>query len=365
MMSPRVLIAAGGTGGHVFPALAVARALADKGWHAEWVGTDRGLESRVVPDAGFALHILRFTGLRGKGITAWLSLPLRLAKAWSDARRIVQRVRPQVVVAFGGYVTFPVGLAARWSGIPLCVHEQNAVMGSANRWLARLSQLVFISFPRTRFAPSKALWVGNPVRQDIAALDDPGPRYAARQDALRILVVGGSLGAQAINRLVPEAVAVARQQGVTLQIRHQTGDRDLESVRATYQRLGIPAECCAFIDDMTSAYAWADLLIGRAGASTVSEVCAVGVAALFIPLPSAIDDHQTANAAFLSQHDAAWLMPQTTLSVSSLGQTLATLDREQLKHRALLAREQRMVNTLAEITHSVTQIATPAREAHR
>ena len=365
MMSPRVLIAAGGTGGHVFPALAVARALAAHGWHAEWVGTDRGLESRVVPDAGFALHILRFTGLRGKGLAAWFSLPLRLAKAWSDARQILQRVKPQVVVAFGGYVTFPVGLAARWSGIPLCVHEQNAVMGTANRWLARLAHRVFISFPKTRFAPTKALLVGNPVRQEITALSEPGQRYADRHDALRVLVLGGSLGARAINRLLPEAVACAKQKGVALQIRHQTGHQDLQAVIAHYQKLGIRAECTAFIDDMTSAYAWADLLICRAGASTVSEICAAGVAALFIPLPSAIDDHQTANAAFLSEKDAAWLMREARLTPDVLGQRLAELNREDLKSRALLAREQRMVNTLSDLTREITQLSKSGHGAWR
>jgi len=342
MSSPRVLIAAGGTGGHVFPALAVAQELDRCGWHAEWVGTDRGLEARVIPTAGFTLHILRFTGLRGKGLAAWLTLPLRLMRALLDARDIVKRVRPSVVVAFGGYVTFPVGLAARWLRIPLCIHEQNAVMGSANRWLSKIAQAVMVSFPGTRHAPLGAALVGNPVRAAIEQVEAPQARYAARTGAIRILVMGGSLGASVMNQQLPLAFQVAAERGARLEVWHQTGTRDLAAVQANYQQLGIDARCTAFIDEVPAAYAWADLLICRAGASTVSEVALAGVAALFIPLPHAIDDHQSANARTLSDRGAAWLLTQSACTPQALGERLAGLDRAALAQLATLAASQGM-----------------------
>lgn len=342
MSSPRVLIAAGGTGGHIFPALAVAQELDRCGWHAEWVGTDRGLEARVIPTAGFALHILRFTGLRGKGLSAWLTLPLRLMRALVDARDIVKRVRPSVVVTFGGYVTFPVGLAARWLRIPLCIHEQNAVMGSANRWLSKIAQAVMVSFPGTRYAPRAAALVGNPVRAAIAQMEAPQARYAARTGAIRILVMGGSLGASVMNQQLPLAFQAAVQRGAQLEVWHQTGTRDFAAVEATYQQMEIDARCTPFIDEVPAAYAWADLVICRAGASTVSEVALAGVAALFIPLPHAIDDHQSANARTLSDAGAAWLLAQSACTPDALGERLAGLDRPALAHVAILAASQGM-----------------------
>jgi UDP-N-acetylglucosamine--N-acetylmuramyl-(pentapeptide) pyrophosphoryl-undecaprenol N-acetylglucosamine transferase len=359
-MSTRVLIAAGGTGGHVFPALAVAQALHQQGWHAEWVGTDRGLEARVIPQAGFPLHILGFSGLRGKGIAAWLSLPIRLLRALIQADAIIRRARPQVVAAFGGYVTFPVGLAAKWRGIPLCVHEQNAVMGTANRWLAKIARQVMVSFPGTKYAPANAALVGNPVRQEILNIADPATRYRDRAGPLRILVVGGSLGAQAINRVVPNAIAASKVQ---FEIRHQTGEKDLESVQAAYAAHGIAAKCNPFLNDMQQAYSWADLVICRAGASTVTEVAAAGVAAIFIPLPNAIDDHQTANAAYLSNAKAAWLMPQATVNAQSLGGVLATLDREGLLDYALKARAKAMTTAVTDATALITRAAAGAQRA--
>lgn len=359
-MTPRVLIAAGGTGGHVFPALAVAEELRRRGWHAEWVGSDRGLESRVIPAAGIGLHILRFSGLRGKGLTAWFSLPLRLASALGEARAIVMRAKPQVVVAFGGYVTFPVGLVASMLRIPLCVHEQNAVMGTANRWLARIAKQVMLSFPNTKHAPQGAQLIGNPVRASIAALPAPQTRYAERSGALRVLVVGGSLGASALNRALPQAFARAAAKGQPLQLRHQTGPKELEDVKAQYRDLKLSAECNAFINDMDAAYAWADLIICRAGASTVTEVAAAGVAAVFVPLPSAIDDHQTANARFLAARDAAWLIPQAEGFADAIGDVLASCSRNDLALRAQAARELAMHHAdvkAADIVDALTGIA--------
>ena len=339
MMTPRVLIAAGGTGGHVFPALAVAQELMRRGWHAEWVGSDRGLEARVIPRAGIGLHILRFGGLRGKGLGAWLSLPFRLMGAMREASDIVLRSRPEVVVAFGGYVTFPVGLVAWLKRIPLCVHEQNAVMGTANRWLARLASRVMVSFPGTRFAPRDAALIGNPVREAIHALPEPAARYSQRTGALRVLVIGGSLGASALNRALPAVFAHAASLGQQLKIRHQTGPQQLADVIAEYRRLSLAAECSSFIDDMEGAYAWADLVVCRAGASTVTEVAAAGVAALFVPLPNAIDDHQSANARYLADQEAAWMLAQKEITAVSTGAWIAGLSRGQLVACAQKARQ--------------------------
>lgn len=338
MMPLRVLIAAGGTGGHVFPALAVAQELRRRGWHAEWVGSDRGLESRVIPNAGIGLHILRFGGLRGKGMSAWLTLPLRLASALRDARAIIERAKPQVVVAFGGYVTFPVGLVASMRRIPLCVHEQNAVMGTANRWLARIARRVMVSFPDTRYAPQGSMLIGNPVRHSIASLPSPDQRYQERSGPLRVLVVGGSLGAAALNRELPEAFARAVRAGQPIELRHQTGAKDLDDVKQRYRGLGLAAHCSAFIDNMDDAYAWADLIVCRAGASTVTEVAAAGVAAVLVPLPSAIDDHQSANARFLASRDAAWLVPQSAQLAETIAELLTHAHRAQLMQRACAAR---------------------------
>jgi UDP-N-acetylglucosamine--N-acetylmuramyl-(pentapeptide) pyrophosphoryl-undecaprenol N-acetylglucosamine transferase len=366
MIAPRVLIAAGGTGGHVFPALAVAKALQGNGWHAEWVGSDRGLEQRVVPAAGIGLHLLKFSGVRGKGITAWLSLPIRLVNALTDAAQVFARAKPELVMAFGGYVTFPIGLIARWRRIPLCIHEQNAVMGTANRWLARIANRVLLSFPKTRFAPATALLIGNPVRQSILALSACEERYANRQGPLRILVVGGSLGARALNQLLPAAFAGAIGKGALIEIRHQTGAADLDTVKQAYQTEKIQAQCQAFIDDMDKAYEWADLLICRAGASTVTEVAAAGVAALFVPLPSAIDDHQTANARYLSDQEAAWLMPQSGLNAASLAQFIAGLDRPAAAQRAAKAHGLAMGNATAlALQHAQMLLQTKAQEEGR
>lgn len=362
MSTPRVLIAAGGTGGHVFPALAVAQALKQMGWHAEWVGSDRGLESRVIPPTGIGLHILHFAGLRGKGAAAWLSLPFRLWSALRSAADILDRAKPQVVVAFGGYVTFPVGLMARLRRVPLCVHEQNAVMGTANRWLAKMARVVMVSFPETKFSPPNARLVGNPVRPSIVQLADPVQRYANRTGPLRLLVIGGSLGASALNHHLPNAFAKAAASGCELQIHHQTGLKELAEVQARYASLGLVAQCTAFIDDMDAAYQGADLVVCRAGASTVTEVAAAGVAAIFIPLPSAIDDHQSANARYLSQADAAWLIPQSSDLTNQIGELIAGLDRNALQERAVRARQRAIPNAVEQVTtivRNVTQKGQP------
>ena len=354
MTVPRVLIAAGGTGVHVFPALAVSRLMMQRGWHAEWVGSDRGLEARIIPGAGIGLHILRFSGLRGRGAMAWLSLPLRLFRAVRDAFEIFSRARPEVVVAFGGYVTFPIGLVASMRRIPLCVHEQNAVMGTANRWLARLASRVMVSFPGTRHAPARALLVGNPVREEIHQLADPESRYRERHGPLQLLVIGGSLGASAFNRQLPAYFAQVIAAGQPLLIRHQTGPADRDMVMAEYRRLGIAAQCSAFIENMQAAYGESDLVICRAGASTVTEVAAAGVAALFVPLPHAIDDHQSANARVLVEQQAAWMIPQDQLASAEMVSWLAACTRQTLLERAVRARSL----SLKDAAHQALQIVT-------
>jgi UDP-N-acetylglucosamine--N-acetylmuramyl-(pentapeptide) pyrophosphoryl-undecaprenol N-acetylglucosamine transferase len=335
----RILIAAGGTGGHIFPALAVAQALSQLGAELHWVGSNRGLEARVVRDSHkISLTELRFQGVRGRGFCALLSLPFRLLGAMLECLRLVRRFRPGLVLVFGGYVSFPVGIAARLQGIAFIVHEQNAVMGTANRWLARLAARVLTSFSPTRLSPASAVCVGNPVRPELLMQARALGRPLGEGEALRLLVIGGSLGARALNQALPEAVAASQSswpQGIF--VRHQTGTSEHAQVQARYQALGLDADKVqvhAFIDDMAQAYAWADLVVARAGASTVSELAALGLPAIFVPLPNAIDDHQTANAQAMVQAHAALLLKQSPELALMLGQCLSQLNPSRLKAMA-------------------------------
>jgi len=339
METRRLVIAAGGTGGHVFPALAVAQALARQGVLVEWVGSNRGLEARVVRDqAGFPLTELTVQGLRGRGLAGLLGLPLGLMRSLIDCWRVLARVRPGLVLVFGGYVSFPVGLAARLQGRSLWVHEQNAVMGTANRWLARLAQRVFTSFPMTQHAPASAVCVGNPVREALTALAPAPVRLMGEGQPLRLLVLGGSLGARALNQALPSVVARLQPlwpQG--LAVWHQTGTSEEGVVRAAYAAQSVLPQSlrvAAFIDDMAAAYQWADLVVCRAGASTVAELAAVGLPAVFVPLPHAIDDHQTANAQALVQVGAALLVAQTDRLADTLSVSLASLTAQRLRSMA-------------------------------
>ena len=335
----RVLIAAGGTGGHIFPALAVAQALAQFGAELHWVGSNRGLEARVVRDSHkISLTELRFQGVRGRGLSALLSLPFRLLGAMLQCLRLVREFRPSLVLVFGGYVSFPVGIAAWLQRIAFVVHEQNAVMGTANRWLARLATRVLTSFAPTRLSPASAVCVGNPLRPDLLMQACAPGRPRGEGQALRLLVIGGSLGARALNQALPEAVAASQSswpQGIF--VRHQTGMSEQADVQARYQALGLDAgqvQVQAFIDDMAQAYAWADLVVARAGASTVSELAALGLPAVFVPLPNAIDDHQTANAQAMVQANAALLLKQSPELALTLGQCLSQLNPSRLKAMA-------------------------------
>ena len=322
----RALIMAGGTGGHIFPGLAVGEGLRAAGWDVAWMGAPGGMESRLVPAQGYRMRWVDFGGVRGKGAARWLRLPAQLLRALAQAARALREERPRVVLGMGGYITVPGGLLARLFGARLVLHEQNAVAGMSNRLLARLADCVLTAFPHT--LPTGE-WIGNPVRQSIRDLPAPSQRYAARSGPLRILVVGGSLGAMALNERVPQALALL-DAAERPQVLHQSGRGHLQGLQQRYAQLGVQADCREFIDDMAAAYADADLVICRAGASTVSEIACAGVAALFVPFPHAVDDHQTVNARFLAEPGAALLIQQTELTPERLAAELRSLDRPRL-----------------------------------
>lgn len=329
-----MMILAGGTGGHIFPGLAVADYAAAQGWRVVWMGNPAGMEGRLVPARGYELAPVRFSGLRGKGLARALALPVALLIAFWQAFRAIGRVRPQVVLGMGGYASFPGAMMAVLRGVPLVVHEQNSIAGLANRVAARIADRRLTGFPG---AIADARWVGNPVRAEIAGLPDPALRYAGRSGPLDLLVVGGSLGAQALNEAVPAALA-ALPEGGRPHVVHQAGARNVDAVRRAYARSGVAAEVAAFIEDMAARYAAADLVISRAGALTVAELAAAGVPAVLVPYPHAVDDHQSGNARFLEKAGAAFLLPQSELSPASLAALLAGLDRERLAAMAAKAR---------------------------
>ena len=346
------LIMAGGTGGHIFPGLAVAHALRDKGWRVHWLGAPGSMESRLVPPQGFPLELVDFSGLRGKGLRTLVLLPLRLLRAFWQSLQIIRRVQPQVVVGLGGYITFPGGMMGVLLGKPLVLHEQNSVAGLANKVLARVSDRVFTAFP-TVFAQGQ--WVGNPLRANFLTQADPLTRFAGRTGPLRVLVVGGSLGATALNTIVPQALALidpARRPVVT----HQSGEKQIENLRANYAQSGVNASLTPFIDDMAEAFADADLVICRAGASTVTEIAAVGAAAVFVPFPSAVDDHQTRNAQFMVSQGAAWLLPQSDLTPEKLAEMLKKTERPALMARALQAKTLQKTGAAAAVVAACEEL---------
>ena len=338
-MGQRVMIMAGGTGGHVFPALAVAEELRTRGMELFWLGTPNSFESRLVPEAGISMEWIDLQGLRGTGLRRWLAAPFKLTGAMVQVLRVLRRRRPDVVLGMGGFVSGPGGVMARLMGIPLVIHEQNAIPGMTNQWLSRIASRVLEAFPGSFAAERQAQWVGNPVRAEIAALPAPAERMAGREGALRLLVLGGSLGAQVLNETLPAALAkmaVDRRP----QVRHQAGRGKDEATRAAYITAGVEVDVQPFVADMAEAYGWADLVICRAGALTVSELAAAGVAALFVPYPHAVDDHQTRNAAFLCDQGAARLLSQGELNIESLSACLSELlaDRKPLQQMAEQAR---------------------------
>ncbi len=339
-MTRTIMIMAGGTGGHVFPGLAVADELRARGWEVVWMGAPSGMEARLVPQRGYRMAWVRASAARGKGLLAKFLLPMRLLIAFWQSAREIFRVRPDVVLGMGGYVAFPGGMMASLLAKPLAIHEQNAIAGLTNRILAALADQVMVAFPGTL---KNAEWTGNPVRPEIAALAKPEVRYARRSGPLRLLVVGGSLGARALNDCVPQALA-RMPQDERPSVVHQAGERNLDALRAAYAAAGLercggaPVELLAFINDMALRYAEADLVICRAGAITVAELSAGGVAAILVPFPFAVDDHQSANARFLAAQGAALLLPQPEMTPSSLATLLGSLDRARLAAMAVAAR---------------------------
>ncbi|OBS09073.1 undecaprenyldiphospho-muramoylpentapeptide beta-N-acetylglucosaminyltransferase [Acidihalobacter prosperus] len=340
MNTPRpILIMAGGTGGHVFPGLAVAQALRAQGQPVMWLGTRRGLEARLVPEAGIEMAWIGVAGLRGKGWRTWPLAPLRLARALWQAGGVLRRLRPRAVIGFGGFVSGPGGVMAVLMRIPLFVHEQNAVAGMTNRWLARFSRRAFTGFPvALPGAAGKTAHVGNPVRAAIASLPPPQDRYSSRSGSLRLLVLGGSQGARALNRRVPETLA-RLDAGQRPQVRHQAGERHLEDAKQAYAQAGVTAEVMSFVADMAEAYGWADLVICRAGALTVAELAAAGVASVLVPFPYAVDDHQRVNGAHLADAGAAIMIVEQALDAERLLSVLRELgDRARLREMAMAAR---------------------------
>ncbi len=344
-----VMIMAGGTGGHVFPALAVADVLRKRTVRVEWLGTARGIENVVVPSANFPLHHIRVNGVRGHGVLGLLKAPFFIVLAIVQAVVIFKKVKPDLVLGFGGFASGPGGIAAKLLGKPLVIHEQNAIAGTTNRLLAKISNRVLMAFHGAfeqasvaENVQSKVIAVGNPVRNTIATLAEPVVRYNARtqlKEPLHLLVLGGSLGAQAINKIVPEALTQLPID-VRPSVWHQAGKNHIESTIALYMKQQINAKVDAFIDDMAAAYAWADIIVCRAGALTVSELMAAGVAAVLIPLPTAIDDHQTHNAAILTRANAAVAIAQHELTAEKLATLLLTtlLNRTYLQTLATNAR---------------------------
>lgn len=335
---PHILIMAGGTGGHVFPALAVAEALLERGARVSWLGTQTGLEARLVPAHDLPLHTIDVAGLRGKGLMAWLGAPLRLLRACVQAVSTLRKLQPQLVIGMGGFASGPGGLAAWLLRRPLLIHEQNAAAGLTNRSLAKLAATVLQAFPNTFKPRYHAVTVGNPVRAAILALKAPAQRWAQRDDAVRLLVLGGSGGALAINQRVPAALAQL-DESRRPQVRHQAG-RTLAEAESAYAEHGVTADITAFIDDMAAAYAWADVVVCRSGALTVAELAAAGVPALLVPFPYAVDDHQSANAAWLVDAGAAIMIQQSDLSIERLATEIESLceDRKALLARAEAAR---------------------------
>lgn len=347
------LVMAGGTGGHIFPGLAVAEALREAGWRVHWLGAPHSMESQLVPPRGFIFEAVSFGGVRGKGLRTLVVLPLKLLRAFWQSWQVVRRVKPDVVLGLGGYITFPGGMMATLYGKPVVLHEQNSVAGMANKVLSQVADRVFTAFPGVF---KQGQWVGNPLRRAFTEQAAPAERFAGRTGPLRVLVVGGSLGAKALNDSVPQALALlplASRPAVV----HQSGATQIDALRANYQAAGVQAEMTPFIDDTATAFAQADLVICRAGASTVTELAAVGVAALFVPFPFAVDDHQSTNAQFLVTQGGGWLMPQADLSAQALADFLAGMTRERLLAAAEKAHEQKKTNATREVVMACEELA--------
>lgn len=355
-----LMIMAGGTGGHVYPALAVAQTLQSDGVNIFWLGTKEGIEARVVPANNIDIEWISISGIKGKGPIALIAAPFKILYAMLQTAAVIYRRRPDAALGMGGFVSGPGGLMTRLLMVPLLVHESNAVVGLTNKWLAKIANRVMVGFPEVLINNRNHYYVGNPVRRSIAAIPSPEERLQDRQGKLNLLVVGGSLGALALNETVPAAIALMTPENRP-RVMHQVGRGKLETTRQQYQQLVLHADCMEFIEDMASAYAWADLVICRAGAMTVAEIAAAGVVAVFVPYPYAIYDHQTLNARFLSDQEAAFLMPQEQFTAERLSALLAELteDRPRLLELSLRARQ----SALPDATRKVADICNEVMHA--
>lgn len=349
-----ILVMAGGTGGHVFPALAVAQRLRTSDYRIVWLGTRQGIEARLVPAAGIQIEWLPVGGLRGKGVATLLLAPIRLLRAGLAALRVFNRVRPVVVIGMGGFASGPGGVIAWLKRTPLIIHEQNAIAGFTNRVLARLARRVLVAFPGT-LSPKEEV-VGNPVREDVVALADPAQRFAERDGALRVLVLGGSLGARALNEVVPAAL---RESGLDFEVRHQCGRGDPDAISDAYSGRSLNARVQPFFDDMAEVYGWADIAICRAGAMTVYELAAAGLGAVLVPFPYAVDDHQTANAHYLADAQAAVILQEKEMTTTKLAGVLREIgNRAQLQRMAMNARKQSRPQATQRVADVCVQLAT-------
>ena len=354
----KVLIMAGGTGGHVYPALAVAERLRAYGNEVVWLGVRQGLEADLVPRAGIQICYVKVSGLRGKGLLSWLSAPFRLVLALVQSMLIIGRFRPRVVLGMGGFVAGPGGLAAWLLRRPLLIHEQNAIPGLTNRLLARLAKRVLEAFPGTFAERYAAVHTGNPIRVEMSNVIAPDQRLSGRTGALRLLVLGGSQGAVRLNEVVPDAIAGIADR-LSIEVRHQSGTRNLETTRIAYEKCGLDVDLLPFIEDMSEAYQWSDLVVGRAGAMTVCELAAVGVASILVPFPYAVDDHQRANARLLSDVGAAVMIPEDRLTPDYLGRTLTELylARDRLLEMAKAARSKAVVDATERVANLCLETA--------
>lgn len=355
-----VLIMAGGTGGHIFPGLAVAEALRKQNVPVRWLGAEGGMETRTVPAAGIELDVVAITGLRGKGLMRWVRMPLMLLRAVWQARRILEANRPGCAVSFGGYAAAPGGIAAWTKGIPVLVHEQNRIPGLTNRLLTRFARKILQGFPGTFPAAQSAIDSGNPVRDEVAAIVEPQVRLAGRTGPVRVLITGGSQGAQVLNQVVPGALKILLP-ALAIEIRHQAGAKRVDEAVESYAAAGVDADIQPFISDMAEAYAWADLVICRSGALTVAELAAAGVASVLVPFAYAVDDHQTRNAEYLSAAGAAVILPQSTLDSQILATALEPLisDRAVLLSMAIAARQMAIPNAAEKVVEACHEWVSP------
>ena len=355
-----VLIMAGGTGGHIFPGLAVAEVLRRQNVPVRWLGAEGGMETRTVPAAGIALDVVAITGLRGKGLMRWIRMPLMLMRAVWQARRLLEANRPGCAVSFGGYAAAPGGIAAWTKGIPVLVHEQNRIPGLTNRLLTRFARKILQGFPGTFPQEMSAIDSGNPVRREVAAIAEPQIRLAGRSGPVRVLITGGSQGAQVLNRVVPAALHLLASS-VDMEIRHQAGAKRVDEALEAYAEAAVAAEVQPFISDMAEAYSWADLVICRSGALTVAELAAAGVASVLVPFAYAVDDHQTRNAEYLAEAGAAVILAQSSLDPQILATALNPLlsDREKLLSMAIAARHKALPDAAEKVVEACREWVSP------